>query len=86
MIAGRSVGSVSPELLGVTLLPVASDRWSLLNGLVSLVLQASAFLSGGSETAELSVLHLSRGNPVNTGVTADGLVRWVSQDDFEEFE
>ena len=49
-------------------------------------MHSSSFLAGGGESAELSVLHLGRGNPVDTGVTADSLVGWVNHDDFVELE
>ena len=32
------------------------------------------------------MLHFGRGNPVDTGVTADSLVGWVNHDDFVELE
>merc|ERR1719210_1736622 len=83
---GCSVLSVSPELLGVSVLPVGADGGSLLNGLVSLLVHATGLLAGGGETAHLSVLHLLAADPVDTWVAADGFVGWVDEDDLEELE
>ena len=66
--------SISPELLGVSVLPVASAGRSLLHGLVSLLVHASSLLAGGSETSALSVLVLGSADPVDAWVSADGLV------------
>ena len=78
--------SVSPELLGVPVLPVGSARWSLLHGLVSTLVHASGLLAGGGEAAKLSVLVLSVDDPVNARISPDGLVLGIDQDDFEELE
>ena len=59
-----SVGSVSPELLGVAVLPVGSAGRSLLHGLVSLLVHASGLLAGGGETSALSVVVLGGGSGV----------------------
>ncbi len=85
-VEGCSVLSVSPELLGVSVLPVGADGGSLLDGLVSLLVHASSLLAGGGEAAHLAVLHLSRADPVDAWVAADGLVGWVNEDDFKELE
>ena len=82
----RSVLSVSPELLGVAVLPVGSAGRSLLHGLVSLLVHASGLLAGGGDSAELSVLHGGSADPIDTGVATDGLVGWVNHDDFVELE
>ena len=81
-----SVGSVSPELLGVAVLPVGSAGRSLLHGLVSTLVHASGLLAGGGETSALSVVVLGGHDPVNAGVAADGLVGWVHHDDLKELE
>ena len=86
MVTGSSVGSVSPELLGVTVLPVASSGRSLLHGLVTLLVHASGLLAGGGETALLSMSVLGGDNPVDAGIATDGLVGWVDHDDFKELE
>ena len=78
--------SVSPELLGVPVLPVGSARWSLLHGLVSSLVHASGLLAGGGETAELSMVVLGGDDPVDAGVASDGLVGWVHEDDLKELE
>ena len=78
--------SVSPELLGVPVLPVGSARWSLLHGLVSSLVHASGLLAGGGETAELSMVVLGGDDPVDTWVASDGLVGWVHEDDLKELE
>merc|ERR1719205_133393 len=82
----NSVLSVSPELLGVPVLPVGSARWSLLHGLVSSLVHASGLLAGGGETAELSMVVLGGDDPVDTWVASDGLVGWVHEDDLKELE
>jgi len=84
--AGCSVLSVSPELLGVAVLPVASAGRSLLHGLVSLLVHASGLLAGGGESTELSMLVLGGDDPIDAGISADSLVGWVDHDDFVEFE
>lgn len=78
--------SVSPELLGVAVLPVGAAGRSLLHGLVSLLVHASGLLAGGSDTAELSVLHGGGADPIDTGVATDGLVGRINHDDFVELE
>jgi len=78
--------SVSPELLCVSVLPVGSAGWSLLHGLVSLLVHASGLLAGGGETAELSMVVLARDDPIDAWVASDSLVRWVHEDDFKELE
>ena len=47
--------SVSPEFLGVSLLPRSADRWSELVSFVSSLGHASSLSSGGSESSALSV-------------------------------
>jgi len=78
--------AVPPELLGVPVLPVGAARRSLLHGLVSLLVHASGLLAGGGESAHLTVLHLDGADPIDAGVTADGLVGWVDEDDLVELE
>merc|ERR1711899_217097 len=83
---GCSVLAVSPELLGVSVLPVGAARGSLLKSLVSLLVHASGLLAGGGETALLSVLVLAGADPVDARVSADGLVGWVNHDDLVVLE
>ena len=82
----NSVLSVSPELLGVPVLPVGSAGWSLLHGLVSLLVHASGLLAGGGETAELSMVVLGGDDPIDAWVASDSLVGWVHEDDLKELE
>ena len=46
--------SVSPEFLGVSLLPRSADGWSELVGLVTSLKHTSALLSSGSESSTFS--------------------------------
>ena len=78
--------SVSPEFLGVAVLPVGSAGRSLLHGLVSLLVHASSLLAGGGETSELSVVVLGGHNPIDAGVAADAFVGGVHHDDLKELE
>ena len=78
--------SVSPPLLGVSLLPVASSGWSLLHSLVALLGEASVLLAGSSKSTELSVVLLGRADPVDAWVSCDGLVGWVHKDHLVELE
>ena len=55
IMGARSVRSVSPEFLGVSLLPGSADRWSELVGFVSSLGHASSLSSGGGESSALSV-------------------------------
>ena len=80
----RSVSSVSPVFLGVSSLPVTTDRWSELVGLVTSLVHASRLLSGSGETSELSLLMLTRDDPVDSWVVSDCLVGWIDEDDFVE--
>ena len=78
--------AVAPEDLGVSLFPVATAGWAGLDGLVSLLVHASGLLAGGGLSTELTVLHLGAADPVDTWVSADGLVGRINHDNFEEFE
>ena len=78
--------SVSPELLGVSILPVGAARGSLLHGFVSTLVHASGLLAGGGEATKLSVLVLGADNPVNARISSDGLVLRVNQDDLKELK
>lgn len=60
----RSMASVSPVLLGVSLLPVSTDRWSKLVCLVASLVHASRLLSGGGESSKFSLLVLAGHDPV----------------------
>ena len=72
--------SVAPERQGVLLLPglPAAGR-----GVVVLVatVDTTGLLAGGGETASLTVLVHGVDDPVDAGVTADGLVLGVDEDD-----
>lgn len=72
--------SVTPERQGVLLLPglPAASR-----GVVVLVatVDTTGLLAGGGETASLTVLVHGVDDPVDAGVTADGLVLGVDEDD-----
>lgn len=78
--------SVSPELLGVSVLPVGAAGGSGLDGAVTLLEHTSGLLAGGGEASELSVSVLGRADPVDAGVSTDGLVVGVDKDDFVELE
>ena len=54
--------------------------------LVTLSLETSVLLSSSSETSAFSVLVFIGGDPVDSGVSSDGLVVGVNEDDFEELE
>ena len=80
-----SVSSISPVLLCVSSLPVSANGWSELVGLVSSLVHASRLLSGRGESSELSLLVLSRHDPVDSWVVSDCFVRWVDENNFIEF-
>jgi hypothetical protein len=84
--SSHSVGSVSPELLGVSSTPVAADGGSGLGSSVTLVLETTGLLASGSETSHFSVTVLAGADPVDAGVSADCLVLGINEDDFEELE
>ena len=44
------------------------------------------FLAHGSESSVFSVLMLVGGDPVDSGVSSDGLVEWVHKNDFVKLE
>jgi len=78
------VGSVSPELLGVSLLPVASLGGTDLGGHVALLLEATGLLAASGQATLLSVSVLGGDDPVDLGVLADGLVVGVNHDNLVE--
>ena len=78
--------AVAPEDLGVSLFPVATAGWAGLDSLVSLLVHASGLLAGGGLSTELTVLHLGAADPVDTWVSADGLVGRINHDNFKELE
>ena len=80
------MASVSPEFLGVSVLPVGSSGWSLLKSLVTLLGESSVSLTGGGKSTELSVVLLGVTDPVDAWVSSDSLVGWVDKDYFVEFE
>ena len=75
------MGSVPPEDLGVSATPVSTGRGAGLGGLVTLLLETAGLLTDGGETALLSVAVLAGADPVDAGVTSDGLVVGVNHDD-----
>ena len=79
-----SVGSVSPEDLSVSSLPVGTAGGSCLGGEVALSLHTSGLLAGGGKSSLLAVVVLAADNPVDLGVAADGVVLGVHKDDFVE--
>lgn len=81
-----SVLSVSPELLGVAVLPVGANRWSLLHGLVALLVETSGLLARSGQTSKFTVVLRGRANPVDARISTDGLVGWVNHDDLVELE
>ena len=78
--------SVSPELLGVSILPVGAARGSLLHGLVSALVHASSLLAGGGETTKLAVLVLSIDDPVDARISSNGFVAGINEDNLEELK
>ena len=58
-IKTHSVGSVSPEDLGVSSTPIAADGRSGLGGSVTLVLETTGLLAGCGETSHFSVTVLA---------------------------
>ena len=77
--------SVSPQLLSVSVLPGGSDGRSSVGSLVTLSSETSGFLANGGETTVLSVFVLGGDDPVDAGISSDGLVGRVDKDDLEEF-
>ena len=71
------------HLGGVGLSPVVLLGTSQLHGTNSLVLESASFALGRGESARFSVLHCSSADPVDAGIVADGLVRWVNHNDLE---
>ena len=76
----------SPPDLSVSSLPVGTAGGSCFVGGPALLGHASVLLAGSSETSVLSVLVWTADNPVDAGVSADGLVGGVNEDDFVELE
>jgi hypothetical protein len=76
--------SVSLEVEGVVPLPGLSSASSCLVVSVTLA-QTARLLASCSETARLTMLVDWVDDPVDTSITADGLVLGVDQDDLEVF-
>ena len=72
--------TVAPEGEGVLPLPGLPPAGSGVVVLVSTT-ETTALLAGGGKTAALAVLVDGLDDPVDTGVTADGLVLGVDEDD-----
>ena len=70
----------------VSSLPALVDTWSVGLGSVSLLVETSVSGTSGGKTSGFSVLVLGGGDPVNLGISSDGLVVRVDEDDFVEFE
>ena len=49
-------------------------------------MHASSSSASSSETSAFSVLLGGISDPVNAWISADGLVEWINEDDFVEFE
>ena len=75
--------SVSSEVHGVVSLPCATSGRTLDLVEAGPLAVATVLGASGSEASEFTVLHHWGDDPVDTGVTTDGLVLWVNQDDFE---
>jgi len=73
--------AVAPEREGVVPLPGLPPASSGVVVLVSLS-KTTALLAGGGEATALAVLVDGLGDPVDAGITADGLVLGVDEDDF----
>lgn len=74
--------SVSPQGQSVVLLPSVTTTSLGLGEQVTLV-DTSGLLAGSGKTSGLSVLVHWVDNPVVSGVSSDGVVGWVHQDDLE---
>ena len=71
-----------PVALGVVALPGLSASSSGLVETVTLA-ETAGLLASGSKTTGLAVLVDWLDDPVDTGITTDGLVLWVDKDDLE---
>ena len=78
------MGSVSPELLDVSALPVGTLGRSDLHSGETLLLKTTGLLADGSKTSLFSMGVLGGDDPVDLGVTADNLVGWVNHNNFVE--
>jgi len=76
--------TVSPERERIVSFPGLSSSCLGVVVTVSLV-DTSALLAGGRETTTLAVLVDWLDDPVDTGITTDGLVLWVDENDFVVF-
>lgn len=74
--------AVPPVALGVETFPGLSPASGGLVVAMALV-ETSALLAGGGESTELAVLVHGVDDPVDAGVTADGLVLGVNEDNLE---
>merc|ERR1719198_934917 len=81
----ESVVSASSELLGVAALPVRTARGFGAVGSPALNAQASLFLAGGGQAAQVTTVVLLGDDPVDAGIILDGSMGRVHNDDFEEF-
>ena len=84
--ADANCSAESPEGDSVSSEPALLLRRSLLVSLVALSLEASVLDASSGEAASFSALVLGGGNPVDSGVTGDGLVVGVNKDDLVELE
>ena len=79
------MGSVAPDSLDVSALPVAALRGADLGSSgVTAVLETTGLLADGGEATHFAVVVLGGANPVDLGVAADSLVGGVNQDHFVE--
>jgi len=72
--------TVTPVALGIETLPGLSPASSSFVVSVSLV-QSSALLSGGGQSSAFSVLMDWLDDPIDSGISSDGLVLRVDEDD-----
>ena len=79
-----SVRSVAPVLLGVSASPVGTGRGTGLGGHVALLVETTGLLAGSGETSLFSVSLLGGADPVDAGISSNGLVVGVTHNAFEE--
>ena len=84
--ANESVGAVSPEFLGVAALPVGAAGGASLGGGVSTLEHTPGLLSAGGDTALFAMSMFGGADPVDSGITGDGLVGRVHHNDLEKLE
>eukprot|EP00179_Madagascaria_erythrocladioides_P010691 CAMPEP_0198367052 /NCGR_PEP_ID=MMETSP1450-20131203/154992_1 /TAXON_ID=753684 ORGANISM="Madagascaria erythrocladiodes, Strain CCMP3234" /NCGR_SAMPLE_ID=MMETSP1450 /ASSEMBLY_ACC=CAM_ASM_001115 /LENGTH=624 /DNA_ID=CAMNT_0044074527 /DNA_START=21 /DNA_END=1897 /DNA_ORIENTATION=- len=73
--------TVATERQGVVLLPYPANAGSHLGDAVTLAHETASLSASGGETSPLAMLHDRLGNPVDSWVTANGLMAGVNQND-----